>query len=58
VKLKYGPATAFDEPSVCAILSAQPAYQTMRSIAASTSVSPLHRPASSPRLASIISAAR
>src|SRR3954454_21497637 len=28
VKLKYGPATAFDEPSTCATLSAQPAYQT------------------------------
>src|SRR6478752_6228111 len=27
VKLKYGPATAFEEPSTCASLSAQPAYQ-------------------------------
>ena len=32
VKLKYGPATGFDEPSTCASLSAQPAYQTKRSI--------------------------
>ena len=34
VKLKYGPATGFDEPSTCASLSAQPAYQTTRSIGA------------------------
>src|SRR5919197_3963031 len=32
VKLKYGPATGFAEPSTCASLSAQPAYQTTRSI--------------------------
>ena len=36
VKLKYGAATGFDEPSTWPILSAQPAYQTQRSIAAST----------------------
>src|SRR5216117_3244638 len=40
VKLKYGPATGFDEPSTCASLSAQPAYQTQRSIAVSTSCFP------------------
>ena len=39
VKLKYGPATGFDEPSTCASLSAHPAYQTHESIAASTSAS-------------------
>src|SRR2546422_11282861 len=32
VKLKYGPPTGFDEPSTWASLSAQPAYQTKRSI--------------------------
>src|SRR6266550_4095747 len=32
VKLKYGPATGFEEPITCASLSAQPAYQTRRSI--------------------------
>src|SRR3954451_2042972 len=31
VKLKYGAATGFEAPSTCAILSAQPAYQTQRS---------------------------
>src|SRR3954449_7485926 len=31
VKLKYGPATGFDEPITCANLSAQPAYQATRS---------------------------
>src|SRR5215211_2221944 len=36
VKLKYGAATGFDDPSTWAILSAQPAYQTQRSIARST----------------------
>src|SRR5437762_13239201 len=36
VKLKYGAATGFDEPRIWAILSAQPAYQTQRSIARST----------------------
>src|SRR5262245_30292653 len=35
-KEKYGPATGFDAPSTVAILSAQPAYQTQRSIAVST----------------------
>src|SRR3954451_5154453 len=34
--LKYGPATALALPVTCAILSAQPAYQTSRSTAAST----------------------
>src|SRR6202162_6557018 len=56
VKLKYGPATGFEEPSTCAILSAQPAYQTIRSIAASSSASPSQSPASSTRRDSIISA--
>ncbi len=37
VKSKYGPATAFTVPVTCAILSAQPAYQTHVSIAAATS---------------------
>src|SRR5205807_1379913 len=40
VKLKYGPETGFDEPSTCASLSAQPAYQTIRSIDRSTSSRP------------------
>lgn len=35
--LKNGPATGFRLPIVCASLSHQPAYQTRRSIAASTS---------------------
>ena len=35
-KLKYGPATGLVPPTTCANLSAQPAYQTQRSIAAST----------------------
>src|SRR6185295_18033917 len=39
VKLKYGAATGFDDPSTWAILSAQPAYQTQRSIARSTTAS-------------------
>src|SRR5258705_11135775 len=38
VKLKYGAATGFDEPRTWAILSAQPAYQTQRSMARSTTV--------------------
>src|SRR5436309_9353629 len=58
VKLKYGPATGFADPSTCASLSAQPAYQTTRSIARSTSSAPLESPASSARRASIISATR
>src|SRR5580693_7747002 len=37
-KLKQGPATGFDAPRTWAILSVQPAYQTQRSIAASTMV--------------------
>src|SRR5919205_1151881 len=32
VKLKYGPATGFEDPITWANLSAQPAYQTIRSI--------------------------
>src|SRR5215207_5441864 len=32
VKLKYGPATGFEEPTTWATLSAKPAYQTTRSI--------------------------
>src|SRR5919205_753525 len=40
VKLKYGPATGFDDPSTCASLSLKPAYQTQRSIARSTSSRP------------------
>src|SRR3954451_10578316 len=38
-KLKNGPATGFAEPVTAATLSAQPAYQTHRSMAASTSAS-------------------
>jgi hypothetical protein len=34
--LKYGPATGLVDPVTAAILSAQPAYQTSRSTAAST----------------------
>src|SRR4029450_7105255 len=37
VRLKYGPATGLAPPYTWAILSDQPAYQTQRSIAASTS---------------------
>ena len=37
-KLKYGPATGLLDPRTWAILSDQPAYQTQRSIAASTCV--------------------
>src|SRR5918999_880213 len=40
VKLKYGPATGFEDPSTCASLSDQPAYQTQVSTASSTSASP------------------
>src|SRR6187551_1983504 len=40
VKLKYGPETGFEEPIACASLSDQPAYQTTRSMAASTSFFP------------------
>src|SRR6185437_10512962 len=42
-KLKYGPATGLDEPRTWAILSAQPAYQTQRSMAASTNASAIDR---------------
>lgn len=35
-RLKYGPATGLPPPTTWAILSVQPAYQTQRSIAAST----------------------
>ena len=58
VKLKYGPATGFEEPITCASLSAQPAYQTKRSIERSTSFGPEQRSANSERRASIISATR
>src|SRR5881398_3958242 len=47
VKLKYGPETGFEEPSTCASLSAQPAYQTKRSIERSTSFGPEQRSANS-----------
>ena len=58
VKLKYGPATGFAPPSTCGSLSAQPAYQTMRSIARSTSSRPLQSSANSGTRASTISASR
>ena len=35
-RLKNGPATGFPPPTTWAILSVQPAYQTQRSIVAST----------------------
>src|SRR5205823_8173183 len=56
VKLKYGPATGFDPPSTCGSLSAQPAYQTTRSIERSTSPRPPHSSANSGTRASTISA--
>ena len=58
VKLKYGPATGFVPPSTCASLSAQPAYQTMRSIEVSTSCAPEQYVARSARRDSIVSAIR
>src|SRR5438477_6516934 len=58
VKLKYGPATGFDEPITCANLSAQPAYQTTRSTERSTSSRPLQSSANSAVRASTISAVR
>ena len=58
VKLKYGPATGFAPPSTWASLSVQPAYQTTRSVARSTSSAPPHSAASSPARASSISATR
>src|SRR5260221_2770702 len=47
VKLKYGPATGLDEPSTCASLSAQPAYQTTPSTAAAASSPPAPKAARS-----------
>ena len=38
MKLKYGAPTGFADPRIWAILSAQPAYQTQRSIARPTAV--------------------
>jgi hypothetical protein len=38
-KLKYGPATGLAAPRTWVSLSAQPAYQTQRSMAASTTAS-------------------
>jgi hypothetical protein len=58
VKLKYGPATGFDDPSTCASLSAQPAYQTTRSIARATSRRPPDASASAAARVSIVSASR
>src|SRR5215211_5017223 len=58
VKLKYGAATGFADPNTCAYLSAHPAYQTQRSIAASTSSRPDDSSANSAARASIISAIR
>ena len=58
MKLKYGPATGFAEPSTCASLSAQPAYQTTRSIARATSRRPLHAAANAAVRVSIVSARR
>jgi hypothetical protein len=48
-KSKYGPATGLLEPTTWASLSAQPAYQTQRSIAASTTARalPIDRPSDS-----------
>lgn len=40
-RLKYGPATGLPPPTTWAILSVQPAYQTQRSIAASTTAAAL-----------------
>ncbi len=56
--LKYGPATGLALPVTWAILSDQPAYQTRRSIAASTSSAGTPRAANSARRASTISAMR
>ena len=57
-KLKYGPETGLEEPITWASLSAQPAYQTTRSIAASTSFFPEQTAARSAARVSIISASR
>src|ERR1700721_561366 len=43
-KLKYGPATGLAAPRTWAILSAQPAYHTHRSMAASTNASAFDEP--------------
>src|ERR1700751_583709 len=43
-KLKYGPATGLAAPRTWASLSAQPAYQTQRSTAASTTASAWRAP--------------
>src|SRR3978361_514812 len=53
--LKKGPATGLAAPVTWAILSDQPAYQTQRSIAASTSPAETPRAVNSARRASIIS---
>ncbi len=58
VKLKYGPATGFDAPRICASLSDQPAYQTIRSIERSTSSRPVQSSANSAARDSTISASR
>jgi len=57
-RLKNGPATGFAPPCTWAILSAQPAYQTQRSIAASTSAAGTPRPTNWSRRPSSISATR
>lgn len=48
-RLRYGPATGFAPPTTWPILSVQPAYQTQRSIAASTTADALdlERPSAS-----------
>ncbi len=56
--LKNGPATGFAPPATWAILSDQPAYQTQRSIAASSSASGTPSAVSSARRPSSISAIR
>ena len=57
-EVEVRPATGFEEPITCASLSAHPAYQTTRSIAASTSFLPEQTAARSAVRASIISARR
>ncbi len=56
--LKYGPATGLAPPYTWASLSAQPAYQTQRSTAASTSSPGMPRATNCSRRPSSISAAR
>jgi hypothetical protein len=58
VKLKYGPATGFDAPRTWESLSAQPAYQTHESMAASTSCALPVNSVNWARRPSIISATR